>query len=702
MDSFNAFTEKYRLNLTAEQIAAVKNTEGAVLLLATPGSGKTTVLVSRLGYMINVIGIPESAILTMTYTVAATRDMSQRYREIFYDCDTAPEFRTINGVAWKINSYFEKAYSRSQPALISEDGERGKIIADICTELEYEYPDEATLSEISQYITYIKNMMLTSEEISEISADDYKMSQIYPAYCEKLKRLGKMDYDDQLIFAYKILNNFPDVRRHFANKFRYICVDEAQDTSRIQHEIIRLLSQDNGNIFMVGDEDQSIYGFRAAYPKALLSFAEIYKNAKVMMIQENFRSYSEIVAPAQKFIEQNTDRYQKKMISVKGEGGKVNEIPITDRSEQFSYLCDIAKNARDKKIAVLYRDNFTAVALINMLLKNNIPYNGGQNDGLFFSHKTVRDIVNIIKFAYDSTNPELFYRIYYKIGSYAPKEAVKRAVLLSQKSGDTILHSLTLPECHVTDKVRAHCDKLDKAISRFTKLSGRSAVSYIMDNLGYRKTLARRHGDDRQIAILQILSEDLATPYELVERLTELKNKMQNHTDNSDCNFYLSTIHSAKGLEYDTVYIADVFDGIFPTEPVPDSPKEHVTLEEERRLFYVAITRAKNELNIFTFKNPLQKSTFTDCFFGKATADKKKKEFSIWAKKPEKSKPQKPSKQQLEKYVVGVSLRHKVFGNGIITQRRDEIVTVEFEAHGVKKLALSAAVMSGNLKIKTE
>lgn len=255
------FSNNFLSHLNKQQREAVQTVDGAVLLLAVPGSGKTTVLVTRLGYMVYCCDIAPSSILTMTYTVAATKEMQQRFSSMFGSgYADALEFRTINGLSAKIIDYYSRNHGKRQPfKLLDNDGELARMVGQIYQEINNEFATESTIKDVRTGITYIKNMMLTKEEIESLDVGVPQMPEIYNQYCTELKRRGLMDYDDQMSYGLTILNSFPAVLEYFQEKYRYICVDESQDTSKIQHAIIRLLAQKYGNIFMVGDEDQVFY-----------------------------------------------------------------------------------------------------------------------------------------------------------------------------------------------------------------------------------------------------------------------------------------------------------------------------------------------------------------------------------------------------------------------------------------------------------
>ena len=304
------FDRKYTSQLNPQQLAAVHAVGGAVLLLAVPGSGKTTVLVTRLGYMLCCCGISPDAILTMTYTKAATREMQKRFVRLFgQGCPQVPEIRTINGVSSKIIDFYARTHgSGSTFTVVENEGELAKIVSDLYRELSGEFATQSVIKELRKGIAYVKNMMLGKENIVELDTGFDQFPELYAQYNLALRQRRWMDYDDQMIYAKTILENYPDILAHFQDAFPYICVDEAQDTSKIQHAIIQLLARKTGNLFMVGDEDQSIYGFRAAYPDALMQFEQTYPKARVLLMEENYRSTPEILHLANGFIRKNTDR----------------------------------------------------------------------------------------------------------------------------------------------------------------------------------------------------------------------------------------------------------------------------------------------------------------------------------------------------------------------------------------------------------
>ena len=570
------FTARYMPHFSAQQRAAVCRTEGPVLLLAVPGSGKTTVLVTRLGYMALCCGIEPERILTMTYTVAATREMRARFLAQFPELEGhTPQFRTINGLSAKIIEAYSRGRSTSF-SLQENAAELAALVSRIYHEKTGEYPTDATVREIRTAITYCKNMMLTQEEIRDSDLGIPGFGGLYARYCAELRAARQMDYDDQMAYALAILRRHPDILLQFQTQYPYLCVDESQDTSRVQHAIIELLAKKSGNLFMVGDEDQSIYGFRAAYPDALLAFEKTYPGAKVLLMEDNYRSTREILYAAGGFIARSRSRYPKTIRPARGSGLPVQLVHAASRQAQLQYLFALAKQA-DAPFAVLYRNNDSALPLIDLLLRSGVPYRCRSYDDTFFSHRIVCDVTDIIAFSYAPDDTEAFLRIYYKLGAMISKEAALEACEQSRRSGTPVLACL-LAQCGLPSMCREAAEQLQVQLAALPEVSGKELIRTIWGPMGYGRFVAERRLDPGKFSILSMLDAPGAA-------LT------------------LSTIHSSKGLEYDRVYLLDVQDGILPARPDGTDADEQTRreYEEDRRLFYVAMTRAKEELYLFDY-----------------------------------------------------------------------------------------------------
>ena len=660
MMTWTEFTSRFPIQLNQQQESAVQSVEGPVLLLAVPGSGKTTVLVTRLGYMIFCKGIAPERILTVTYTVAATKDMAERFASRFgAEMAERLEFRTINGICARVIQYCSWTSGRTAFSLLTDEKRIAAMLAGIYQRIEHSYPTESDLQTVRTLITFIKNRMLGEEEIRALEKDaEIQLLRIYKAYNAELREHQLMDYDDQMVYAYTMLQRFPWLREHFQQQYPYICVDEAQDTSKIQHAIIALLASRTENLFMVGDEDQSIYGFRAAYPDALLTFEQHHPGARVLLMEENFRSDASIVRAADRFIQKNTLRHEKHMQPARPKQREIREIPLANRKAQYSYLLKVAEDctaayaaelqASDQKrravaagevqesadggptvdalhadrrrtsspIAVLYRDHECALPLIDLLERNGVPYKMRNADIGFFTNRVVLDICNIIRLAENPLNTELFMQLYYKLGTYLRKQDAQSIADISQLEGlsvwDVALKHGGL-NAYTKGKVRA----IQTHMRNMLKESAGRAVHRIVEYMGYRAYMERSEIKDTKLDILRILADQEDSPRHLVDRLEKLRQLLKEKSSERDCPFILSTIHASKGLEYDSVYLLDVIDGVLPAQIPKDLKKsekaELGAYEEERRLFYVGITRAKNQLYVFTMKT--QHSAFCDELF---------------------------------------------------------------------------------------
>lgn len=626
------FERKFPQKLNKQQKEAVQSVEGPVLLLAVPGSGKTTVLVTRLGYMIYAKGIAPEKILTVTYTVAATEDMAARFASLFgTDMADRLTFKTINGICAGIIHTYGRKTGRTPFALLNDEKVIADTLAKIYQKTERTYATESDLQTVRTLITYIKNSMLTEAEIRELDKTaDMKISAIYKEYNTWLREQKLMDYDDQMVYAYTMLQRFPELLRLYQDKFPYLCVDEAQDTSKIQHAIIALLSSRTENLFMVGDEDQSIYGFRAAYPEALLSFEKNHPGAKVLLMEENFRSGAGIVKAADTFIQKNTLRHKKHMRAVKDGEEVVKEIAVKTRDDQYRYLAAVAENCAAAQtggttgnvtegraggmtagaahtVAVLYRDHECALPLIDLLERKEIPYRMRNAEISFFTHRTVLDVLNIMKLAMHPKDAETFLQVYYKINTYIRKEDALQIARISETQ-DISVWNAAVRYHGLSDYTMSSVQNTRMHMQQLLTERGDKAVKRILYYMGYQEYLERCGLKADKIEILRILGSREDSMAGLLQRLRELQDILTRKETDYSCNFILSTIHASKGLEYDTVYLMDVTDGILPAQmlknPEKASREERETYEEERRLFYVGATRAKSELYVFTTGKP--------------------------------------------------------------------------------------------------
>lgn len=738
------FETTFSVKLNQQQKEAVQSTKGPVLLLAVPGSGKTTVLVTRLGYMIYCRNIPPESILTVTYTVAATKDMSERFAVRFgEDMAKRLEFRTINGICAMIIQYYGRRIGKTPFELVKDEKATTGMLIKICQDHGMGYPTESDLKNVRTLITYIKNMMLNEEELQKLEEEsDIRIAGIYREYCRQMREQKLMDYDDQMLYAYNILRKDPGVLAYFQNRYPYICVDEAQDTSKIQHAIIALLAAGTGNLFMVGDEDQSIYGFRAAYPEALLSFEKKHSGAKVLLMEENFRSNAKIVEAADKFIQKNTLRHEKHVRAAREAGADIREISLKSRKAQYVYLMKAAQecttgmagmsgseehrgraDASVTETAVLYRDNECAIPLIDLLERKNIPYRMRNADLSFFTHRTVLDVQNIIRFAMDPKDTELFMQIYYRLKLFFNKKDALRYAQISQEKDMEVLDAALKYgnlEKYQEDNIR----NLKRQMVRILNMPGDEAVNQILTYMGYQDYLKKMGMNANKLETVKLIGSRVESPEKLLERLEELRTIIQEKVSDKDCPFILSTMHASKGLEYDTVYLLDVMDGILPEKvlanPRTASKEELETYEEERRLFYVGVTRAKNQLNVFTTNKP---SKFCSELLGKRNLRENQQKEYVGIKKwgdyspagtygikgngmyhgygtghGSQKQPGKSYQELADALGEGMIVKHKKFGEGVVVDMEGEHIRIQF-GDNVKNMDLKVLARLGMLEI---
>ncbi len=684
--------------LNEQQIKAVKSIEGATLLLAVPGSGKTTVLIKRLGYMTKYKSINPNEILVITYTVNATEDMKKRYTSFYGDDGIGDkiEFRTINGICAKILYRF-KFTSGKEIYDLADEKTVNSIITKLYIKNEREFPSEQEISTVRTSIAFAKNMLYSDSELKKMDKDlDFNFYTIYHEYISEMKNRGLMDYDDQMVYTYNIFKSFPNLLEEYQEKYKYICVDEAQDTSKIQHMIIRMIAQKYNNIFMVGDEDQTIYeSFRAAYPEALLNFEKDYKNANILLMETNYRSNAEIVTLADDFIQHNTLRHKKSMKAYNKPMSKPEFLTVSSREEQYKNLFARLKRT-SRETAVLYRNNESCLPLVDMFDRENIDYTMKNADLTFFKHKAITDIKSIIKLSENPFDTESFMNIYYKLYMYIDKKTALLVCDESKKRNKPILntlYALSKENKNIPDYV---ADRVSELIGHFKRLktaTARGGLLIILNSMNYWKYIENNKGSIAKIEILKLLAVKEKSLFSLMERLDYLQDIMTNKISSRDSNIILSTIHSSKGLEYNDVYMIDVMDGVFP-DIVPNLKKinddERRLWEEERRIFYVGITRAKFNLYIYDIykssvfikelKNNIKKRKNRDKVNRKIEENKESKSYSM-----------EEFKEMLD---VGVRIKHKKYGSGTIKSISDDKFSVLFDGSFVPNTFSTLTVYS--------
>ena len=600
--AFTDFETRHRLTLNEMQREAVRTVEGPVLLTAVPGSGKTTVLICRIGYMTEVCGIDPGSILTVTYTKAATADMRRRFLDRFGGVPDAKKvrFSTINALCFGVIGEYARTVSKRAPfELLPEDRARG-LLQSLWIETQREYPTQGELKELQKRISYAKNSMLTESELKTLDSDGIPFSALCKRYNDSLVESRHMDYDDQMVYTLRLFKKYPALLERYRRRYRYILVDEAQDTSRIQHELLYLLAGETRNLFMVGDEDQSIYGFRAAYPEALLRFETRFPGAKLLFLEQNYRSSSEIVACADALIRRNKSRREKRMTPARSAGGgsTLRIVPLRSAAAQYAYLLKLADTCRGET-AILYRDNESALPLIDLLRAKGIPFSLRRSDDSFFEHRTVRDLTDLLGLALDPADVSRFARVWPRLGLYIQKEQALKAIDEAKQTGRAVTEVLlAMPLSRFqAGKVKA----LQTQLKNMRGQPAGTALYKLIRFSGYAEYLQRQQAQSRKPEILEMLADGAGGISDFLDKLERLRAFVNEAKPDETAPLILSTIHSAKGLEFDSVCLLDVFDGVLPA-PGGDGANAKALAaeaEEERRLFYVAVTRAKNRLTVF-------------------------------------------------------------------------------------------------------
>jgi DNA helicase-2/ATP-dependent DNA helicase PcrA len=602
------------ISFTEKQKSAVLHKEGAALVLAVPGAGKTTVLLARTANLIVNHGVNPANILSITFSKASAMDMRNRYNSIFSNITSiGGNFSTIHSFCFELINKYAQIHNIKYKVIEAGNSEVNKrvILKQCYKQFNRESIDEDALDELINSIGYVKNMMYSKEELQKYSEtlDINKFIDIYLEYESIKKKNNFLDYDDMLSLTFQILNEDVALLQRYREIYQYIQVDEAQDTSKLQHKIIQMVAQPQNNVFMVADDDQSIYGFRGAFPKFLLEIDSLYPNTKRFYIEENFRSTKEIVSMANKFIKGNEVRFNKELHTKNNSGIPVNIVRLKDEKDQLQFIIkQINEPSENKSRAILYRNNMTSIILADELSREGISFYLKDYNRFFFKHFITEDIKSFFNLILDNSDIEAFSRVYYRINSYLLKETVNiiKAAWSSGKSVFDMIDTL-----NINDNQKRNMVRLKGIFNTIKHYNPDRILEFIEEELGYNKYLkdnARLLGYSyeglRSIFInLKALSARCTSLASFIVRIDELEKIMESSTKyNKDSVITLSTMHSSKGLEFTKVYILDLFENIIPNRGSIDrfDIGDKDAMEEERRLMYVAMTRARKDLSLIS------------------------------------------------------------------------------------------------------
>lgn len=597
------------IQLNQDQWAAVRHGQGPCLLLAVPGGGKTTTMLCRTAYLVKVGGIHPSRILTVTFSRASAKDMKERFDNLFGgDFEPGLKFSTIHAFAYSVVMSYAKAVGRSYQLIEGQQQNpnrtKGHLLRNLYHKINGEYMSETDYETLTSDISYIKNTCLGDEEIRTYRSDIYGFTEIFYAYEDEKRKQGLIDYDDMLTICYDLFINHPSILASYQKRYDRIQVDEGQDTSLLQHRILAGLAEGHHNIFYVADDDQAIYGFRGASPTYLLSLKSVYPDATIYKMEENYRSSQEIIRLANHLIGHNKRRYQKKMMSHKEEGQTPILLVTKDRLNQYDeVLKEIALSPDRNTGAVLYRNNHSAVSMVQRLSGANIPFKLRGFAKRFFDHWVIKDVMSLLYFTRDPYDLNLFGKHYYKLkGFYISKKMMEEVYMRPVLTVTENLAALPNLEAYQIKRL----EQLGELVAEIGLMPPVQAIEAILTDLGYLEYLSDRtkgstHLFEHYGMMTQVL-KDIASQvddlYSLERRMEDLESLMARASQEDGQVLTLSTIHSAKGLEWEKVWMIDLIDGIFPSKEAAEDPSGYA-VEEERRLFYVGMTRAKSHLSFY-------------------------------------------------------------------------------------------------------
>lgn len=716
MNFFEKMQQHTGVSLNDVQKQAVRYSDGPLLLLASPGSGKTTTLNMKIGYLLLVKKIPAHTILAITFSKASAQDMAQRFDQFFGKLTREKvHFSTIHSFAFQVvREYFAKQRITFQLVEGGNDVPLHKkiILRNIFTEIKDTNPTEDEMDELLTYISYVKNRMLSSKQLSTVKSSISGIADMYKAY-EQFKMQNPhhplLDFDDMLTYCLRILQEDEQIRTKYQHRFEYILTDESQDNSVIQHEIITILAKPQNNLCVVADDDQSIFMWRGSDVQKLLEFEKIYPQAKILTMTQNYRSTPEIVKTANDFIKRNPKRYAKEMFT-ENPTGKSIEIHNMQRYElQLNYVIqEIEKSSNPQETAILYRNNSSAIRLVDKLNKAGLPFYMKDVDLKFFRHWIVEDIINFMRLSYNDSRVDILEKIHTKMSAYITK---KQMIYLKNNNDKTSVFDQLQTVRHADYQEQA-LKKTKQLINKINVLEPEEAIKIIRKNLGYEKSIRNtaEHLGFNEEGLLGVLNQlehiaiGLPNLESFAKRLKELEEIMKTSWSNKGRDVVtLSTLHSAKGLEYDNVYMIDLVDGVIPSKDDIKQQDEDNSepIEEAVRLFYVGMTRARKHLELLTYHlkddEHVEESQFIKqvrrLVKGKELV---KKEVSYRESKHARDIPvnaiTKKEDLQLNNHV-----EHHVFGKGEIRELSGQAIGVEFESVGYKKFMIDICLKQGFL-----
>ena len=609
------------MQLDSAQKKAIEHYQGPMLVLAGPGSGKTLVITRRTQWLIEKAGVAPGNILVVTFTRAAAGEMRSRFDKRMDGRHLPVSFGTFHAIFFTILKY---AYQYKVENILTEEEKYG-VLRDIVHQIDVEMDDEKDfLMNIASEISQVKGDMMPLKHFYSSNCSKDVFDEIYEAYDRKLKRMRRVDYDDMLVQTWQLFKERPDILQAWQKKYTYILIDEFQDINRIQYEIIRMLAAPENNLFVVGDDDQSIYRFRGAKPEILLGFTKDYPDAQTVVLNHNYRSTGSVVKRAEALIRNNEHRYAKNMTATRETGEEVLVKAFVKPTDQYLKMIREIVDMHEQKdipweeIAVIFRTNVQMAGLVEQLMVYNVPFVMKDSIPNIYQHWIAKDIFSYMNIAFGENRREDYLRIINR-----PNRYISRSYFDEDPVNLNHLKDYMENREWMLDRV----EQLEYDLYMLASMAPYPAIQYIRHSIGYDEYLkeyAAYRGiksDDLLETLDELMDKSHAYKtwdewFKAIDQYAEtLKLRSRQRFEEAE-GIRLLTMHGAKGLEYDVVYIPDANAGMTPHKKAITSSDK----EEERRMFYVAMTRAKQDLRVYFTRERYGKSAEMSPFVGEFLA----------------------------------------------------------------------------------
>ena len=580
------------LNANQAQMSAITHVSGPMLVMAGPGSGKTFVITERIRYLVEEAGIPPHEILVITFSTAAAREMQERYRQAANESFSPVHFGTFHAVFFHILQHTYQYQSHN----ILKNEDRIRILKDIIEENHFQIENE--MEWIQDMTACISRKKAVVWKDTSSDTEDPVRQKIFEDFQRKCMEERRLDFDDMLIQCYKLLSEHRDILEEWRRQYQYFMIDEFQDINELQYSVIRMLAGDDENIFAVGDDDQSIYGFRGAGPEIMLGFKKDYPIAKQVILNQNYRSTDKIVTASEKLISHNRNRYAKNMTAVHRAAEEVQIRDFKNQSDELDALIKeiqiLSESYTYEDMAVLYRTGMNGGEIAERLMMESIPFHAKERLTDLYQHAIARDVNAYARLATGERSRKDFYQIMNK-----PKRYVSRASVKGEQVCFGELLEYYRDKAYMTEAIL----KLKYDLRFMQNMEPYSMLSYLAKGVGYDRYIAA-YAEERNISVdtLTEIYEELKeraghfkTIPEWLTHIEEYENQLKKQKQEKETGITLSTIHASKGLEYKVVFVIDIYEGNIPHHKAVTNAET----EEERRIFYVAMTRAKQLLYLF-------------------------------------------------------------------------------------------------------